>query len=86
MPCKQTKRVPKQDFINVLRKLCGPCHYRMLQITIKQMEHEKIFPFVKVGRLTLTYDENKQLTKINLEECAEHAAMETYNKDPPVAT
>ena len=57
----------------------------MLEITIKQMDHKKIFPFVKVGRLTLTYNENGQLTRIDLEKCAEHVAMERYKTDAPQA-
>ena len=51
----------------------------MLQITIEQMKDKDNFPFVKVGRLTLTYNENGQLTKMDLEKYAENVAMKKYN-------
>ena len=59
-------------WILLLKKLCQPCKHRMLQVTINQIEKDdkKIFPFDKVGRLTLTY-ENKQLIKICLQNCAD---------------
>ena len=42
------------------------------------MKDKEKFPFVKVGRLTLTYNENGQLTKMDLEKCAGHVA--SYEK------
>ena len=75
--------VSSKNLLKAIKALKGPCRYRMLQITIKQMEHKKIFPFIKVGRLTLTYNENGQLTGIDLEKCAEHVAMKRYKIDAP---
>ena len=43
------------------------------------MEKGKNFPFIKVGRLTLRYnDDNTQLTKVELHECAEQTATQHY--------
>ena len=77
--------VSRKNLLKAITTLKGPCRYRMLQITIKQMKDEKIliFPFVKVGRLTLTYDENGQLKRIDLEKCAECVAMEKYKQMHP---
>ena len=69
----------KKDWINGIRHLCRPCRYRMLKITIKEMEKAKKFPFIKVGRLTLRYnDDNTQLTEVELHECAEQTATQHY--------
>ena len=61
------------EWIELLKTPCKPCKYRMQQITIDQMKRDdkKTFPFVKVGRLTLTYNDNGQLTEIHLDKCAE---------------
>ena len=69
-----------EDWIEGIKCLCGPCRYRMLKITIKEMEKTKTFPFIKVGRLTLRYnDDNTRLTKVELDECAELTATQHYS-------
>ena len=74
-----SKKQSSKRWIELLRTPCPSCQYKMLQITIEQMKDKEKFPFVKVGRLTLTYNENGQLTKMDLEKCAEHVAMKKYN-------
>ena len=81
IPSEQREgRILEEDWIKGIICLCRPCRYRMLKITIKEMEKGKNFPFIKVGRLTLWYnDDNTQLTKVELHECAEQTATQHYN-------
>ena len=80
IPSEQREgRILDKDWIKGIKHLCGPCRYRMLKITIKEMEKTKTFPFIKVGRLTLRYnDDNTQLTEVELHECAEQTATKHY--------
>ena len=67
------RHISERELICAISKgLCRPCRYRMLDITIQEIEasSNKIFPFIKVGRLTLTYNDNGQLDDIHLDECA----------------
>ena len=69
---QRQESVSERELINAIKGLCHLCRYGMLNITIKEIEasSNKIFPFIKVGRLTLKYDDNGQLTTVHLDECA----------------
>ena len=73
-PYEQRKeKVSERDWVNGSSKLCHLCRYKMINITITEIKdsENRIFPFVKVGRLTLTYNGGRQLTEIRLDHCAE---------------
>ena len=56
-------------FLCAIKILCKACKYRMQHEVIKQMirgERDIIFPFFKIGRLTLTY-QNHELQNIALD-------------------
>ena len=77
--CVTTRSFQKpKDLIKALNNLCRLCRYRMLEYTIYEMNSDVIpkqFPFVKVGKLTLTYNQNN-LTKLELDECVERTTAE----------
>lgn len=62
-------RLRGKEWIYFIYSICETCWNKMRQVTIDQMKDNNVFPYAKIGRLTLTYHKD-WLSRINLEKCA----------------